>query len=65
MSPPPSFNQLHRHGLRDILNDPDALIAKLTAWGAENGYSNAISAPISHPAPTALVAADGQYLMSF
>lgn len=22
-------NQLHRHGLRDILNDPDALIAKL------------------------------------
>nr|WP_258055150.1 phosphoadenosine phosphosulfate reductase family protein [Pseudomonas aeruginosa] len=58
-------NQLHRHGLRDILNDPDALIAKLTAWGADNGYSNAISAPISHPAPSSLVAADGQYLMSF
>lgn len=37
-------NQLHRHGLRDILNDPDALIAKLTEQAAQVPCA-AISAP--------------------
>lgn len=63
-------NQLHRHGLRDILNDPEALIAKLTAWGQEVGH--AACAPKVALAPVEGViaampqmAADGQFLMEF
>lgn len=40
-------------------------IVELSFDEAENGYSNTISAPISPPAPTSLVTADDQYLMSF
>lgn len=63
-------NQLHRHELRDILNDPDALIAKLTAWGAANGNGTPKTEPDASPEetmlpPIGLVATDGQYLMPF
>lgn len=62
-------NQLHRHGLRNILNDPEALIAKLTAWGAVNGYATPAAIAVTPTAGVepqqANVAPDGQYLMQF
>lgn len=45
-------NQLHRHGLRDILNDPDALIATLTGQhSAETPRKESPEIIVVKPAP--------------
>ena len=55
-------NQLHRHGLREILNNPDALIAKLRGVSASSGSSKQASADRQRLAPRC---DNGQYLMDF
>ncbi|MFL1481066.1 hypothetical protein [Pseudomonas grimontii] len=55
-------NQLHRHGLRDILNNPDALVAKLTGLFASTGGSQKAAEPPIRPVPRC---DNGQYLMEF
>lgn len=69
-------NQLHRHGLQDVLSDPQALIAKLRAampaepsvgacasvvGAATSEEQGLVESLVAAPA----VAADGQYLMAF
>jgi DNA sulfur modification protein DndC len=54
-------NQLHRHGLRDILNNPEALIAKLR--GVDLVRAQELD-PVLVPAQPP-VSACGQYLMAF
>lgn len=56
-------NQLHRHGLRDILNNPDALVAKLTRIFASAGSPQQASGVQTKSA--ALRCVNGQYLMEF
>lgn len=58
-------NQLHRAGVRDVLNDPEALAARLRAYAAtcnEPGPATAFHAN-SRPAPE--MSTSGQYLMAF
>lgn len=54
-------NQLHRHGLRDILNNPDTLIAKLS--GADKVRGPELNPVLAPPLPP--TSDCGQYLMAF
>jgi 3'-phosphoadenosine 5'-phosphosulfate sulfotransferase (PAPS reductase)/FAD synthetase len=55
-------NQLHRHGLREILNDPDALVAKLTGLFVSAASPQQASRGQNRSAPRC---DNGQYLMDF
>ena len=58
-------NQLHRAGVRDVLNDPEALAARLRAYAASAERLAAAARPQAAERPAPAVTDSGQYLMAF